>query len=97
MTEDEIVWHEWLDGHEFEQAPGMVIDREAWSAAAHGVAKRWTWLSYWTELRTNHLKIHMQPQKIENIQWYLEKNEKKKRWKLELSPSLTSEYSTKLQ
>ena len=31
MTEDEMVgWHHWLDGHEFEQAPG-VGDREAWS------------------------------------------------------------------
>ena len=26
-------------GHEFEQARKMVKDREAWSAAAHGVAK----------------------------------------------------------
>ena len=24
MTEDEMVgWHQWLDGHEFEQAPGV--------------------------------------------------------------------------
>ena len=26
------------------------MDREAWSVAAHGVAKSWTRLSYWTEL-----------------------------------------------
>ena len=30
MTEDETVgWHHWLDGHEFEQAPGVGVDREA--------------------------------------------------------------------
>ena len=30
MTEDEIVgWHHRLDGHEFEQVLGVVMDREA--------------------------------------------------------------------
>ena len=28
----------------------LVIDREAWHAAVHGVAKSWTWLSDWIEL-----------------------------------------------
>ena len=28
----------------------LVMDREAWRAAVHGVAKRWTWLSDWIEL-----------------------------------------------
>ena len=28
----------------------MVMDREAWHAALHGVTKSWTWLSNWTEL-----------------------------------------------
>ena len=27
----------------------LVMDREAWRAAAHGVAKSWRWLSNWTD------------------------------------------------
>ena len=51
MTEDEMVgWHHWLDGHEFEQSL-EVGDKEDWHAAVHGVAKCWTRLSDWTELK----------------------------------------------
>ena len=28
----------------------LVMDREAWYAVVHGVAKIWTWLSHWIEL-----------------------------------------------
>ena len=28
----------------------LVMDREAWRAAIHGVTKSWTWLNNWTEL-----------------------------------------------
>ena len=28
----------------------LVMDRESWHAAIHGVTKSWTWLSDWTEL-----------------------------------------------
>ena len=57
-TEDEMVgWHHWLNGLEFEQAWGLVMNREAWYAAAHGTEKSQTWLSDWTEL-TEGLNIH---------------------------------------
>ena len=40
MTEDEMVgWHHRLNGHEFEQAPGVGDGQEAWRAAVHRVAK----------------------------------------------------------
>ena len=38
-------WHHRLDGHEFEQLWELVMDRESWRAAIHGVAKRQTRLS----------------------------------------------------
>ena len=37
---------------------GLVMDREAWPAAVHGVTKSRTWLSNWTD-RTNLGEDHM--------------------------------------
>ena len=36
-----IGWHHRLDGHEFESAPKLVMDLEAWGDTVHGVAKSW--------------------------------------------------------
>ena len=41
MTEDEIAgWYNQLNGHEFEQAPGVGDVQEAWHTAVHGGHKK---------------------------------------------------------
>ena len=43
MTEDEMVgWHHQFNGHELDQAPRVVMDREAWCAVVLRVAMSWT-------------------------------------------------------
>ena len=46
MTEDEMVgWHHRLNGHSLSKLQNLVMDREAWRAAIHGVTKSQTLLS----------------------------------------------------
>ena len=50
----------WLDGiTNLSKLWELVMDRKAWWAAVHGVAKSQTWLSDWTELTFNP-KLHHQ-------------------------------------
>ena len=39
MGVSHITWHHLLYGHDFEQALGVVMDREAWNNVVHGIAK----------------------------------------------------------
>ena len=34
-----VRWHHWLNGHETEQSPDIVEDREAWCVVVHGVTE----------------------------------------------------------
>ena len=51
----------WLDGLTYAMDMSLsrpwdfVMDREAWYAVVHGIAKSWTQLSDWTELKINSL------------------------------------------
>ena len=43
MTEDEMAgWHHGLDGPGLSELQELVVDREAWRVAIHGVEKSWT-------------------------------------------------------
>ena len=49
----------------------LVMDREAWRAGIHGVAKSWTRLSYWTELNWTAIWVSEMVEKTQRVwrQW----------------------------
>ena len=52
----------------------LVMDREAWRAAVHGVAKSWTWLTDWTALIFVFVSITLEGGSQRTFLWSMSKS-----------------------
>ena len=88
-TENEMV--EWLTDSmdmSLSKFQELVIDREAWHAAVHGVAKSWTRLSNWTELMCGCESLKAECRRIDAFELWC--------WKIPLRVPWTARRSNQL-
>ena len=70
VTEDEMVrWHYWPDGQSLTKLRELVMDREAWSTAVHGVADMTGWLN-WISQFIQPLLFPLPPMSTSNLCFY---------------------------